>query len=125
MEMARQKKEITNDDVEKGLGVSDATAQRYLQELESQGKLVQIGTRGKYVKYAISQRSTAGWAVENHTVQPPSLQTGVCWYEDKKYLSSIVWVSIKLKPRFEAGFENPLRRGGNRVATDIDIIAQW
>src|SRR3989338_5615675 len=46
MVMAREKGEIANDDVEKGLGVSDATAQRYLQELEVQGKLVQIGTRG-------------------------------------------------------------------------------
>lgn len=60
MEMARKKREIANDDVENGLGVSDATAQRYLQELESQGKLVQIGTRGKYVKYAISHASTDG-----------------------------------------------------------------
>ncbi len=60
MVMAREKGEIANDDVEKGLGVSNATAQRYLQELESQGKLVQIGTRGKYVKYAISHASTAG-----------------------------------------------------------------
>lgn len=60
VEMAREKGEIANDDVEKELGVSDATAQRYLQELESQGKLVQIGTRGKYVKYAISNASTIG-----------------------------------------------------------------
>ncbi len=60
MVMAREKGEIANDDVEKGLGVSDATAQRYLQELESQGKLTQIGTRGKYVKYAISHTSTGG-----------------------------------------------------------------
>ncbi|GEM_PF-642631 len=60
MVMAREKGEIANDDVEKGLGVSDATAQRYLQELELQGKLVQIGTRGKYVKYAISHTSTSG-----------------------------------------------------------------
>ena len=51
LEMAREKGEIANDDVEKALGVSDSTAQRYLQELEATGKLQQIGERGKYVIY--------------------------------------------------------------------------
>lgn len=44
--------EITNDEIEKKLGVSDATAERYLEELEQQGKIVQIGRTGKTVKYA-------------------------------------------------------------------------
>lgn len=53
LEMAREKGEISNDDVQKALGVSDATAERYLQELESQGKLGQIGQRGARVIYKI------------------------------------------------------------------------
>ena len=43
--------EITNDKVEQLLGVSDATAERYLNELEQMGKLAQIGKTGKYVIY--------------------------------------------------------------------------
>lgn len=49
--MAREKGEIRNDDVEHGLGVSNATAERYLQELESQGQLTQIGRTGQSVLY--------------------------------------------------------------------------
>ena len=48
---ARGKGSITNDDVQKLLGVSDATATRYLSELESQGKLKQVGTTGQAVSY--------------------------------------------------------------------------
>jgi len=51
LKLAQDKGEIANDDVEKALGVSNATAERYLQELETQGKLQQIGELGKYVKY--------------------------------------------------------------------------
>ncbi len=43
--------EITNDDVEELLDVSDATATRYLSELEDEGKLRQVGTTGKSVYY--------------------------------------------------------------------------
>lgn len=43
--------EITNDKVEKMLGVSDATAERYLNQLEQIGKLQQVGKTGKYVIY--------------------------------------------------------------------------
>ena len=51
LEIARQKGEIANDDVERGLGISNATAERYLQELETQGKLVQVGSTGRNVIY--------------------------------------------------------------------------
>lgn len=51
--MAKEKGEIRNDDVEHGLGVSNATAERYLQELEEQGKLVQIGATGQSVRYKL------------------------------------------------------------------------
>lgn len=42
---------ITNDQVEKLLHVSDATATRYLTQLEKEGKLKQEGRTGKSVKY--------------------------------------------------------------------------
>lgn len=42
---------ITNDQVEKLLRVSDATATRYLTQLEKEGKIQQIGKTGKSVKY--------------------------------------------------------------------------
>lgn len=43
--------EITNDKVEHLLGVSNTSAERYLDELENSGKLKQIGAVGKYVTY--------------------------------------------------------------------------
>lgn len=46
-----KKAKITNNDVEKLLGVSDATATRYLDELEKQGKVRQVGERGRFVYY--------------------------------------------------------------------------
>ena len=42
---------IVNNDVEKILGVSDATATRYLDELEKEGKIRQVGKTGKHVYY--------------------------------------------------------------------------
>lgn len=42
---------IQNNDVEKLAGVSNATAERYLDELEKEGKLVQHGTIGQSVFY--------------------------------------------------------------------------
>ena len=47
------KEQITNDDVEKLLGVSNATAERYLDELEKQGTIVQIGKTGQSVHYKL------------------------------------------------------------------------
>lgn len=43
--------EGTNDDIQKITGVSDATATRYLEELEQAGEIRQVGTVGKSVKY--------------------------------------------------------------------------
>lgn len=51
--MAREKGTVTNDDVEKSLGVSDATATNYLSELEREGKIEQIGERGRFVTYRL------------------------------------------------------------------------
>ena len=42
---------FTNTDVEKLLSVSDATATRYLDELEKEGKVKQVGKTGKHVYY--------------------------------------------------------------------------
>jgi predicted HTH transcriptional regulator len=64
-EQAREKKEnvkkvldyfsgrerVSNNDIENLLGISDATAERYLQELEKQGRIKQVGEAGKYVYY--------------------------------------------------------------------------
>jgi Fic family protein len=44
---------VSNNDVEKLLGVSDATATRYLSELEREGRVQQIGTTGRGVEYKI------------------------------------------------------------------------
>ncbi len=42
---------ITNDDVQKLVNVSDATATRYLDELEQEKLITQVGSEGKYVYY--------------------------------------------------------------------------
>jgi len=47
------KETVTNNDIEKLLGVSDATATRYLSELEREGKIVQIGKTGRGVEYRL------------------------------------------------------------------------
>jgi hypothetical protein len=43
---------ITNDEVEKFMHVSDATATRYLSQLEKEGKIKQTGKTGKSVFYS-------------------------------------------------------------------------
>jgi Fic family protein len=47
------KKGITCDNVEKLLDVSDQTASKYLNELEKEQKIEQIGTSGKGVYYIL------------------------------------------------------------------------
>ncbi len=44
-------KKITNNEIEKYLKVSNATAERYLDDLEKEGLLKQIGKTGKYTYY--------------------------------------------------------------------------
>lgn len=51
MEALNTKDKITNDDVEKLLHVSDATATRYLSALEKDGKIKQVGKTGIGVVY--------------------------------------------------------------------------
>src|SRR3989338_1572897 len=52
MSLFLQKSKITNDEVEKFLHVSDATATRYLSILEKEGKIKQNGKTGKGVSYS-------------------------------------------------------------------------
>ena len=47
----RRAGKIQNNDVEKLAGVSNATAERYLDELEKEGKLTQHGVIGQGVFY--------------------------------------------------------------------------
>ena len=53
---AKQKGKITNNDVERMFcGMSDSTAGRYLNELEKDGKLKQVGVHGRGVYYVPSK----------------------------------------------------------------------
>jgi len=52
MSLFLQQSKITNDEVEKFLHVSDATATRYLSILEKEGKIKQVGKTGKAVLYS-------------------------------------------------------------------------
>lgn len=49
----QEREQIKNDDVEKLVGVSNATAERYLSELEKEGKLTQNGKIGQSVFYTL------------------------------------------------------------------------
>ena len=51
MTLFLRKSKITNDEVEKFLHVSDATAERYLNILEKENKIKQVGKTGKAVSY--------------------------------------------------------------------------
>lgn len=51
LEALTAKDKITNDEVEKLLHVSDATATRYLATLEKEGKIQQVGKTGRSVAY--------------------------------------------------------------------------
>lgn len=42
---------LTNNHIEQLLGIPDSTATRYLDELEKEGKVRQIGKTGKHVYY--------------------------------------------------------------------------
>lgn len=53
--MIREKGSVTNNDIEKALDVSDASVTNYLQELEREGKIEQIGERGRFVSYRLKK----------------------------------------------------------------------
>lgn len=47
--------QITNDQAQELLNVSDATATRYLSELELENKITQVGDTGRGVYYTINK----------------------------------------------------------------------
>ena len=51
IEFINKKEKVTNNDIEQELKVSNATATRYLDELEKMGKIKQVGRTGKSVYY--------------------------------------------------------------------------
>lgn len=53
LNLLETRNKIANNDVEKLLGVSDATATRYLDELEKEEKIEQIGKTGRGVEYVL------------------------------------------------------------------------
>lgn len=54
LEFVQEHEKIQNNDVEKLAGVSNATAERYLDELEKEGKLTQHGAIGQGVFYTLN-----------------------------------------------------------------------
>jgi predicted HTH transcriptional regulator len=59
LDLVERTGEVTNDDVEDLLLVSDSTARRYLHELVLEGELLQIGDVGRGVYY-VSKDSVHG-----------------------------------------------------------------
>ena len=53
IQIIKEKGTVANNDIEKALGVTDTTATNYLQELEREGKIEQIGERGRFVSYKL------------------------------------------------------------------------
>ena len=51
LELLRERGRISNDDVEKLIGVADSMATNYLDELEKEGKILQHGESGRGVYY--------------------------------------------------------------------------
>ena len=54
LELVKQKVKISNKDVCKFLRVSDSTAVRYLNVLEEQGKIKQVGKTGRDYFYQLA-----------------------------------------------------------------------
>ncbi|MBU1117407.1 winged helix-turn-helix transcriptional regulator [Patescibacteria group bacterium] len=53
LEFLKHNSKIVNDDVEKLVKVSNATAERYLDELEEENKIKQVGKTGNAVYYEL------------------------------------------------------------------------
>ena len=51
LEILKTQTPLTNNHIEQLLGISDATATRYLEELEKEGRVRQVGKTGRYVYY--------------------------------------------------------------------------
>jgi len=55
VEYLEKNKKVTNNGVEKFLDVSDSTAKKYLNELEKDGVVIQVGKTVKYVYYSLKK----------------------------------------------------------------------
>lgn len=53
LELVKSQGSVSNNEIEESLGVADSTATKYLQELEEEGKLEQIGETGRSVRYRL------------------------------------------------------------------------
>jgi predicted HTH transcriptional regulator len=53
LEFLKSNEKITNDQAQELLSISDATAERYLDELEKEDKIKQIGKTGNAVYYQL------------------------------------------------------------------------
>ena len=53
LEFLRENEKVANNDIEKLLEVSDATATRYMNELEKEQKVRQVGKTGNAVYYVL------------------------------------------------------------------------
>jgi len=53
LKLFQKQERVTNNDVEKLLDVSDATATNYLEELEQEGVIIQQGKTGRGVFYTL------------------------------------------------------------------------
>lgn len=53
-EHLKEHDKASNDDIEELLGVSDATVTNYLNELEAEGSVKQVGNTGQGVYYKLS-----------------------------------------------------------------------
>jgi len=56
LELFKTQTEITNNDAEKLLGVSDATITRYFDELKKEGKIEAFGDSQRAAKYRLNNR---------------------------------------------------------------------
>ena len=56
LELFKTKRELTNNDVEKFLGISDATVTRYLDELEKEGIIEAFGDSKRVTKYRLKNK---------------------------------------------------------------------
>jgi len=56
LELFKTKEELTNNDVEKFLGVSDATVTRYFDELEKEGIIEAFGDSKRTIKYRLRNK---------------------------------------------------------------------
>ncbi len=56
LELFKTNKELTNNNIEKLLGVSDATTTRYLDELEEEGIVETFGNSRRTTKYRLKNK---------------------------------------------------------------------